>query len=288
MPLIEEKFDQHKIDSLKRYLQREAQKGRQKDYEIMIDGFKVVSRTDEIDEFDDYEQEIKDTTRNISILIYDGGNTNRNTRYSFLLNQDRVREKERESSQATNCMGGLGEVDQLIQQRLDEKDREYALKALTEKLEETEDQLKEAEKYSDQIEKELAHLKAQIESNKFNLSGLNLVELGSEVLKLTINRNAKKSPLVGQLAGILGALNPPDAPPATTEPESGEDEEVSFKKHSPEPQLNERQLLILSSIQKMEQAFNEEQMLLMNLVIETLMYHPDQLITVAQLLNVEI
>ena len=287
MPLIEEKYDQHKIDSLKRYLQREAQKGRQKDYEIMIDGFKVVSRTDEVDEFDDYEQEIKDTTRNISILIYDGGNTNRNTRYSFLLNQDRDRDRGKESSQAVNGMGGLGEVDQLIQQRLDEKDREYALKNLTERLEETEEELKEAEKYNDQIEKELAHLKAQIESNKFNLSGLNLVELGSEVLKLTINRNAKKSPLVGQLAGILGALNPPDAPPANAEPEE-EEEEASFKKHAPQPQLNERQLLILSSIQKMEQAFNEEQMLLMNLVMETLMYHPDQLITVAQLLNVEI
>ena len=87
MPVIEERYDQNKIDSLKRYLKREAEKGRTRDYEIIVDGFKVVSRTNDVEEFDDYEDEIQDNTRNIAILIYDGAGTNRNTRYSFSLNQ---------------------------------------------------------------------------------------------------------------------------------------------------------------------------------------------------------
>lgn len=43
MPVVEERYDQNKIDSLKRYLKREAEKGRTRDYEIIVDGFKVVS-----------------------------------------------------------------------------------------------------------------------------------------------------------------------------------------------------------------------------------------------------
>src|SRR3954464_6979481 len=103
MPLHDLKFDQHKIDSLKRYLQREADKERAKDYEIIIDGFRVVSRTDDLSEFDEYEQEIKSDTRNISILIFDGPGTNRNTRYSFALQSETT-------SRTNGGLNGLGEI----------------------------------------------------------------------------------------------------------------------------------------------------------------------------------
>jgi hypothetical protein len=276
MPLIEERFDQHKIDSLKRYLQREADKGRARDYEIIIDGFKVVSRTNDVNEFEDYEQEIKDNTRNISILVYDGDRTNRNTRYSFLLNNDTAI-----TQQPQNNMGSLGEIDQMIQQRLDEKDKEYQINALKEKLAATEQQLDEAEEYQDILQKEIDHLKA----NKYNLNGLNLVEVGSELLKYTINKNANKSPFAAQLSGILGALastEQPAIPQNASEPEC----EATFEEQQ-QPQLNEMQLLILSSIQQMEKAFTPEQLPVMNQVMICLMEHPDQLFPVAELLNIK-
>ena len=280
MPLIEEKYDQHKIDSLKRYLQRESEKGRQKDYEIIVDGFKVVSRTDDVSEFEDYEQEIKDTTRNISILIYDGSNTNRNTRYSFVLNMDGSIPQ-----QPLNGMGGLGEIDQKIQQRLDEKDREYELKSLRAKLEETEEKLEDAEEYQEGLEKELAFLKEQISANKFNLGSLNLVELGAEVLKHTLSKNANKSPMAAQLAGVLGALNPAPQPQPANEPEG----EMSFREQteSDQPRLTEHQLLILKSVQQMEQVFSGKQLHIMNHIIVSMMNNPEELITVAELLNIQ-
>ena len=281
MPLIEEKYDQHKIDSLKRYLQREAEKGRAKDYEIIVDGFKVVSRTDNVEEFEDYEQEIKSTTRNISILIYDGSGTNRNTRYSFVLNMDSTIPQ-----QPLNGVGGLGEIDEMIQQKLDEKDREYELKMLREKVEELEEKLEDAEEYQEDLEKELAHLKEQTQANKFNLGSLNLVELGAEVLKHAISRNANTSPMAAQLAGVLGALNTPPTPQPPAEPEG----EVSFKEqHEGDyPQLTERQAQILQSIQHMEKVFNGKQLLTMNHIIVSMMNDPEQLMTVAELLNIQI
>ncbi len=278
MPLVEEKYDQGKVDSLKRYLQREADKGRPRDYEVVIDGFKVLSRTDNIEEFEDFEQEIKDTTRNISILIYDGKSTNRNTRYSFLLHGDNSLPLSGTGG------GGLGAVDQLIQTRLDEKDREYALKALKDQLAEAEQLIKEGEKYQDQLEKELAHLKA----NKYNLGGLDLVELGSFVLKHTITSHAPTSPLAAQMAGILGALSGGEGSQTpTSEPEG----EASFRELSadaPQSELTEHQQLILQSVQQMEQVFNSKQLMVMNQVIVTLMQRPSELMTIAGLLNIKI
>ena len=281
MPLLEERFDQHKVDSLKRYLQREADKGRARDYEVIIDGFKVVSRTNEVSEFDDYEQEIRDTTRNLSILIYDGDKTNRNTRYSFALNQENVI-----PAQPQNSLGSLGEIDTIIQQKMDEKDKDYQLKTAKEKLAETQEKLDEAEEYVEILKEELEHIKA----NRFQMKDVNLLEVGAELLKFTINKNAKKSPFAAQLSGILGALSDMDQPalPPQNEPEPDCEVTVQEQPASPQPELTEMQLLILKSIQQMEKAFTPEQLPVMNQIIIKLMQNPGQLIPVAELLNVQI
>lgn len=274
MPKIEGKYDQDKIDSLRRYLQRESEKGRARDYEIIVDGFKVVSRTDDIEEFDDYEQEIQDSTRNVTILIYDGDTTPRNTKYSFSLNQDNSFPQ-----QPTNGLGSLGEVNQLIQQKLDEQNKEYQLERLREKLKETEEKLQEAEEYKDQLAQEIEHLNA----NKNSFQGINLGELGSEILKYTLARNAGKSPLAANLSGFLGAFG---ASPAPVPPETQEQEYEATMEAQEQP--TEQQMAILRSIQQMEKVFSRQQLQVMTKVITTLMEHPDHLFPVAELLNINI
>ena len=278
MPLLEERYDQNKVDSLKRYLQREAEKGRARDYEIIIDGFKVVSRTNDVNEFEDYEQEIRDTTRNLSILIYDGDKTPRNTRYSFALNQDNAIPQ-----QPQNSLGSLGDIDHIVQQKMDEKDKDYQIKNLTEKLEDTEERLEEAEEYAEILKTELEHIKA----NRFQMKDVNLLEVGAELLKFTINKNAKKSPFAAQLSGILGALNEMEQPALPPKTESEPDCEVTVEQGNSQPALTEIQLLILKNIQQMERAFTPDQLPIMNQVMVRLMEDPDQLIPVAELLNVK-
>jgi hypothetical protein len=281
MPLLEERYDQHKIDSLKRYLQRETDKNRARDYEIIVDGFKVVSRTNDIGEFDDYEQEIKDNTRNLSILIYDGDKTNRNTKYSFALNQDSAI-----PAQPQNSLGSLGDIDQIIQQKMDDKDKDYQINTLKEKLEETEEKLEESEEFAEKLKAELEHIKA----NRFQMKDVNLLEVGAELLKFTINQKAKKSPFAAQLSGILGAISDMDQPALPPKTESEPDCEVTVQEQpgNPQPALTEIQLLLLDNIQQMERVFTPEQMPIMNRVMNKLMENPSQLIPVAELLNVKI
>lgn len=259
MPLKEEIFDQQKIDSLKRILQREADKGRPRDYEILIDGFKIVSRTDDVSEFDEYEQEVRETTRNISILIYDGQNTNRNTRYSFALQGD-------SNTRNNISLNGLGEVDQIIAQKMEEKEREYELNRLREKLTATQSQLTEAEEFADTLQTRIKEMEDKRYTNAVSIG-----EVASVVLKGLVQQHASKLPGGQALAGLLGA----DTHPAVTPPSLPE-ATVSFER-SQEGNLDEQTKSRLSLIAQMQERFNEQQMIAVFTIMDDLAASPEKI-----------
>ena len=262
MPLIEEKFDQHKIDSLKRYLQREAEKNRPKDFEIIVDGFKVVSRTESVEEFEDYEQEIKPSTRNLSILIFDGPGTNRNTRYSFTLQG----EPAGRSSQAGN---GLGEIDQVIAQKLEEREREHELSRLREELATAKSQLAEAEEYADSLQKRIKEME-----EKRYVQAVSIGEVASVVLKTLVKQHATRIPGGQALAGLLGADLPEDMPPAALPAAEGP---ASFEKQPAPGPIDELTRNRLSLIEQMQERFNEQQMIAVFSILDCLAASPDKI-----------
>jgi hypothetical protein len=275
MPVIEERYDQNKVDGLKRYLKREAEKGRGKDFEIIVDGFKVVSRTDDADEFDAYEDEVKDNTRNVSILVYDGHGTNRNTRYSFSLNHDGMSPIP---SSPVNGLGTLADIDEIIQQRLDEKDREYKISSHEKELLETKQKLFEAEEYKDQLQQRILDLEDEKgEKPKPNQFSLNLGELGASLVSGLLKKNAP------QLAGLLNGILPQENQ-AEAEPQGA----ATFQKQesgTAMPQMSESQVRNLNNLQLMEQTFDEQQLQIAMVILRTLIKNPDQLLPVAQFLN---
>lgn len=277
MPVIEERYEQNKIDSLKRYLKREAEKGRTRDYEIIVDGFKVVSRTNDVEEFDDYEDELQDSTRNVSILIYDGAGTNRNTRYSFALNQDNTSPI---SAKPVNGVGSLGEIDEIIQQKLEEKDRDYKIAALEKELEETKQQLAECEEYKDELQAKVTNLEAEVAAKpQPNQLNLQIGEIGAALVGNLMKKN------MPQLSGLLnGLMGTPEIPAPATQPEV----EATFQKQEDAPaapQMTEQQSRNLKNLEMMEQAFSAEQLQIVIAIIQQLMRTPEQVIPVAQFLN---
>jgi len=269
MPLHDLKFDQHKIDSLKRYLQREAEKGRKKDYEIMIDGFRVVSRTDDVSEFDDYDQEIKGDTRNISILIFDGPGTNRNTRYSFSLQGDI-------SNRSSGSLNGLGDIEQVITDKLAEREKEYEAQRLKEQLKDTKLQLTEAEEYAETLERRIKEMEAQRFTNTVSIG-----EVAGLVLKSLVKQNIARIPGGQALAGLLGADQPAELP-QPTEPASGH---VSFEKQPDSPVMDEQTRNRLSLIEQMQERFTEQQMIGVFSILDILTAAPDKIDLVLAQLN---
>lgn len=262
MPLIEEKFDQQKVDFLKRFLQREADKNRPRDYEIKVDGFHIVSRTDNISEFDEYEQEIKDSTRNLSILIYDGPNTNRNTRYSFILNADN-------GNRTSTTLNGLGEIDHMIAQKMEEKEREYELNRMREKLKDMQTQLTEAEEYAELLQNRIKEMEDKRYTNAVSLG-----EVASVVLKGLVQQHASKLPGGAALAGLLGAETPVNSLPAAL-PETS----VSFERSNDE-QPDETTRNRLSLIAQMQERFNEQQMISVFTIMDVLANSPEKIASV--------
>lgn len=276
MPVIEERYDQNKIDSLKRFLQREESKGKTRDFEIFVDGFKIVSRTCDINEFDDYEDEIKDGSRNMSILIYDGTGTNRNTRYSFSF-----QDGSPIPARPLNGIGSLGEIDEIIQQKMEEKDRDYKIAALEQELKNTKQQLFEAEEYHVQLQERVTELEAEVAAKPIP-SSLNpqLREFGVALVGNLIQKNVPQ--LSGILNGLMG-LPGTSAPVAPPEPPA---EATFHKQEEPEaPQMTEQQLRNLKNLEAMERAFDNDQLQVVIAIIERLMHDPQQVIPVAKFLN---
>ncbi|HVI45233.1 MAG TPA: hypothetical protein VM802_10195 [Chitinophaga sp.] len=254
MPLVEDKYDPQKINHIRRLLQRESDKGRAKDYEIIIDGFKVIPRTCDINEFDDYEQELTPDSRSISILIYDSPNTNRNTRYSF-----------NRRLEPGKGLDGLGEVENLISQRLAENNREHELAQLREKLQQAEQQLDEAEEYADQLQARISTLEE--EKRKHHISW---GDIGAHILMGFLKKNTDKLPA---LAGLLD-----DSMNANTAPSQ---ETASYQQSTIDEATGNRLLLL----QEMQEKLTEEQIIGVLSIIAHLTTRPEQIQTVISLLH---
>lgn len=264
MPVVEETFDQNRIDGLRRSLQREADKGKPREFEIIVDNFKVVPRTRDINEFDDYEQELTDATQNVSFLVYNGGGNNRNTKYSFSFN------RKRQNGQSAT----LGEIDQIIAQKLTERDKDYEMARLREKLEETTANLEEAEEYHEKLQARIVELE-QVQKGRM----INFGDLGASVL-LGVLRKSPKDSFVGQaLAGFLGPedinMKLEDNTVRTTEGQAS---------YSKDEQMDSQTRGRLDLLEQLQQKLDEHQMISVINILGHFFEHPEKINTVLELL----
>ena len=87
MPFINEKYSEQKIDNLYHYLQSSKEQEEPEDYEIFVDAFKVVKRTNDLSRFESYSNYIQPETKSVTIVIYDGSSP-RNTKHIFTIKED--------------------------------------------------------------------------------------------------------------------------------------------------------------------------------------------------------
>jgi hypothetical protein len=272
MPVSNEQFDQQKIDRLKHFLETMAAKGQARPYEIFVDHLKVIPKTDDPKEFDNYDYYLHEDTEKIAILIYNTHASPRNDKYCFYLQQG-----VKKQGQGFN---GLGEVEEIIQEKLAARDKEYAFKKLQEDLAAVEQQLSEAEEYATELEQQLQDAK----SNKYKLGNINMGELASIALEGFVRRNPQliaKLPGGEALAGVLALDSSDKVQEQAIEPAT----QASFQKKISTDTLTEEQKRHSSFLAQLEQVFDETQLETMMHIIQRLAEQPHQLETVKQLLN---
>lgn len=266
MPITHDNYDQLKIDKLKHFLEDMSAKGHGKPYEIFVDSLKVVPKTEDPKDFDNYEYYMNDDTEKIRIVIYNSNLSPRNDQYCFYVKQHKQ----------DKGLNGTGDIEAIIQEKLSARDREHEVKRMQEELEETKKKLDDAEDYITELEDKL-----ELSSNdKHKLKNIDLVELGSAVLGRLAEKNADV------LSGLgLGGIGAKEQKQIDTAPPQGE---ASFQKKTEQGNaISEEDQSYLYTLKQLQSRFDESQMVAVIGILNHLMADPSQVTIVAELLNTE-
>lgn len=273
MPVTNDNYDQLKIDKLKHFLETQAEKGQSKPFEIFVDNLKVVPRTEDPKDFDNYEFYMNEDTEKVRILIYNSNLSPRNDQYSFMVQKNKVEKS----------LNGLGEIENIVQEKLAARDREHEMNRLKEELEATKEELQETEEYAEKLQKEIDYIK----ENKFKLGNINLGELASVAVEGMIRRNPQfltKLPGGDALAGIIEQDNK-DKEKQLTQPIAPESQVTVEKDNS--VQITDEEKRHLAYLRKLEQSFNREQAEMFNNILGAMVEEPTVMPTIAELLNLK-
>lgn len=260
MPTVTSVYDAQKIERIKNFLTGLAHRGQPRPYEIFVDTFKVVPKTDDIEQFDLYEEYMDGDTRCITIKIYHTAGSPKNDQHIFKMGNGTVGGHE---------LGGIERMEQIVNEKLDAKDREYAAQRNVELLDEYRKKLEEADEYIETLEERLDIA----QNDRYKLKGFDLVEFGSIVLSRLAEKNAD---VLG-----LGGLFKNNAAPQLEAPQGG----ASFQKKGDMPEPDERQVRHLATLQQLESVFDEQQMVGVIGILNHLMEHPGKIETVTALLT---
>jgi flagellar biosynthesis chaperone FliJ len=271
MPVTTEKFDQLKVEKLKHFLEDMAAKGSPRPYEIFVDNLKVVPKTEEAKDFDNYEYYVNENTEKLRILIYNSAASPRNDQYCFLL----------QNNQVHKSVNGLGEIDSIIQEKIAAREREIEMGQLRSENEDLKKQLEESEEYAEQLQSQIEDQK----KNKFKLGNINLGELASVAVEGMIRRNPQLLTKIPGGEALAGIIEQDNLEKENKQLPEEKETQASFQKVAPNTTATEEQQRYIMFLQQLEVALTEEQMQATLQILNQFVQHPDKISIVADLLN---
>lgn len=269
MPFINEKYSEQKIDNLYNYLQSSNEQGEPEDYEIFVDAFKVVKRTNDLSRFESYSNYIQPDTKTLTIVIYDGSSP-RNTKHIFTIKEE------------SNGLNGV-DVDTRIEEKLRIEKEKWETELLKKENEKLKEELAQAEAYIEELEDENEVAKGK----KFRMGDVNVGEFASVMLEGFVRRNPQ---LLAKLPGgeaLAGVIEQDNADREKALLDKSPEPEVTFKKKSgtTDPELSEEDKSYLDFIKSLKDKFDHEQMTSVMLVLDVLAKRPEDISPTIQFLS---
>lgn len=214
MALInKQKYDPAQVQKLADIIRIYHEKGQPIDYEIAVDGLKVVRRTSDPEMFFLFENFVGADTKAVEIIFYTGtSNVNERRLFSFV--DDVVEEKG---------LSGI-EVQAQLKEQLGEQKKELLKELQYDQLitenKELKDEVAELEKEVEQLEKD----KQALLDSQSPLKGF-LGEVGSSLVESFIRRNPNVIKGIPGGEALAGLINPE----TKNEESPAENAEVSFQ-----------------------------------------------------------
>lgn len=273
MSTVREAYNPEKIEQIRKLLETQIRKGLPVQFEIYMDSFKVVPKTNDINEFDSYEDYLSSGTRNMRLLIYDSISGTEQVNECFYKMSNYLNS----SSSNNNGLSGV-DIDERINEQVNSKLADIEFKR---ELKETKQQLKEAEETIDDLNSQLEAEKAKkgIEIQRWG-------QVGSVAIQELIKRNPQILSIIPggeSLAGLF--TDQPELPKETkTEPQP----QATFKeKGEPEQRFSQRELMFHALFNELEKSFetDREGLIKVNFVLNELIKNPSLVHDVAELLK---
>lgn len=273
MSTVREAYNPEKIEQIRKLLETQIRKGLPIQFEIYMDSFKVVPKTNDINEFDSYEDYLSSGTRNMRLLIYDSISGTEQVNECFY----KMSSYLNPSSNTSNALSGV-DIDERINEQVNSRLADMEFKR---ELKETKQQLKEAEEMIAELNAELETEKAKkgIEIQKWG-------QVGSVALQELIKRNPQILSMIPGGESLAGLFTDQGELPNQPKPEP--QPQATFKEKD-EQAFSQKELLFHALFSELEKSFEQDRegLIKVNFVLNELIKNPALVHDVAELLSGE-
>jgi hypothetical protein len=258
-----EEYNPQKIEIVKRLLEKQAEKGSPMAYEIYVDNFKVVMKTTDIADFDNYEDLMNKETKYIRINVYNSPTDSiGHTKYVFEMPEPKT------NTPAVPTEKGLGEVEvnNRIKETIGVERERWDKEQLTKELNATKLALQEAEEYIDDLQSQIE--KTRVKPNHMGKFDLGL--LAGAALEGVMRKNPHWFTKLPMLDGLAGAIEK-EGENGTQTNTATEETEVNLKKKSDDKvALTENEQRCLNFGKQVAELFDDNEIALLIKIINTI------------------
>ncbi|MGZ4065030.1 MAG: hypothetical protein ACXVP0_18780 [Bacteroidia bacterium] len=256
MPIQFHTFDQQKIDRHKNHLDAMAANGKPQAYEVYVDALKVIPKTEDPAEFENYEDYMTPGTDTIKIVIYGSSQSPRNEKYVYSLKAKTPEEALDMGLSGIAFKSFTTKELALLKQDKDRKTLEQQeIEHLNSEIGELKAELAEKQQYVETLETAVEQAKA----NGNKIGGAHIGDILSVALEGILRRNTHIIAQIPALNGIADIINKDNASPmAAQQP----DAEASFQRKAPAesaPALTVQEKEFLALYHEIQRHFTQEE-----------------------------
>ena len=253
------KYSPLKIQQFKMWLEEMKEKGNTQFFEVFVDDFKVIPKTNAIEDFDKHEQYMDEETKKVTVLTYNTPGSNRYKQHIYLL-------KEKTQTAPQNQALSGPEVEAKIDEKVSLAKERWDCEQVKKDLETAKGKLGEAEEY---IEK----LKTIIYDTE-------------KKLKEAESTGDMKKVLTDLVQKFLEAKNPGPSNLSGAQTEKKPEEEASFSKTEQTSGLSETEKQYMEAGKIFEEKFTEEESETVFSILDALASDKKNIKSVAEFLNI--
>lgn len=255
------KYSPLKIAQLKMWLEEMKEQGLTKFFEVFVDDFKIVPKTDAIQNLDAYEQYIDEDTQTIKVFIYNTPDSHRYSQRIFTM-----KEKTVQAPVQNQTMSGV-EIQNTISEKVEQAKKEWDCEQTKKELEDTKRKLRESEEYAEKLTSRIETLKEKLENAK--------------TMKEIVTAISEYGPV------IFGGNPKPSATLSGAQAEKKPEEQASFKmKTEGEPSLSEQEKYFIEFGKSLRENFSQEEFTKILSIIDVFAKDKSNIDPVVSLLNI--